>query len=100
MRDSVSNNLTACYAILWGQLTNALKNEIKQVSGFSTIEKQRNAIGLISLITITCNQTTKIDHYATRLLESTQAVYDLSGNKMSLGDFHKAFTAKHKMAVH
>ena len=99
MKDTVQKNLTACYAILWGQLTDGLRNEIKRVGGFATIEKQRDAIGLFGMITLTCNKTTKIDHYATRLLESMQAVYDLSGNKMSLGDFHKAFTAKHKTAV-
>ena len=99
MKDTLEKNLTACYAIIWGQMSNTLRNQVCREATFKNIEDERDAPGLFNLIGLICNKTTTITHYPTRMLEALQLVLTLSGDKMNLADYYKYFVAKRKMGI-
>jgi hypothetical protein len=96
MNATVKKNLTACYAILWGQMTTILQNHMKRDPSYGVIDGKRDAPALLALMNDVCNKTSNIDHYMTRSMEALYSITQLSGTKMSLGDYYKHFVSKRK----
>ena len=94
--DLLLKNLTACYAIIWGQLTENLKNHLRRDSTFADIHAQRNSPELFALMGSICTRTVGIDHAASKVMDHLYSIMTLSGDKMGLSDFYKQFIAKMK----
>jgi uncharacterized LabA/DUF88 family protein len=92
MMQTLNKNLTSCYAIFWG-------HQLKRESTYKQIDIDRDAPELFALITTVCNKTSNIDHYMMRSIDSLYSITELSGSKMSLGDFYKHFVAKRRTAT-
>ena len=93
---SVHKNLSSCYAIIWDQMTNPLKNKLRADDDFRNIEDEKNACKLWTLISKVCNKVTGIDDFSTRLFDSLYSIIELSGNKMSLSDYYDHFLERRK----
>eukprot|EP00536_Pseudo-nitzschia_multiseries_P010272 jgi/Psemu1/25476/gm1.25476_g len=79
----VNQNLTSCYAIIWGQLTQTLRNKIKAESDFDNIDNEKNSPKLFALVTKICNQTATIDHQPTAIVTSLYTMIGLNGLNMT-----------------
>ena len=55
------------------------------------IDAKQDGSALLALISDVCNKTSNIDHYMTRSMEALYSITQLSGSKMSLGDYYKRF---------
>lgn len=93
---SVHKNLSSCYAIIWDQMTNPLKNKLKADDEFRIIEEEKDACKLWTLISKICNKVTSIDDFSTRLFDSLYSIIELTGNKMSLSDYYDHFVERRK----
>ena len=98
LTDTLHKNLTACYGIIWGQMTLGLQNQIKREKKYKTVEAERNAPGLYALLTLVCQRTTTNEQFATSMIDTLYAITELSGDKMSLGEYYNHFCAKRKVA--
>jgi hypothetical protein len=78
MKATVKKNLTACYAILWGQMTTTLQNHVKRDPSYGVIDGKRDAPALLALMNDVCNKTKNIDHYMTRSMEALYSITQLS----------------------
>ena len=91
-------NLSSCYAIIWGQCSNSLKNRIKAHTLYKTTDKTKDSCSLFKIITTICNRVSTIDHVPTSFVESLYSLMGMSGDKMSLSDYYEHFTARRKAA--
>ena len=91
-------NLSSCYAIIWGQCSNSLKNRIKAHTLYKTTDKTKDSCSLFKIITTICNRVSTIDHVPTSFVESLYSLMDMSGDKMSLSDYYEHFTARRRAA--
>ena len=91
-------NLSSCYAIIWGQCSNSLKNRIKAHTLYKTTDKTKDSCSLFKIITTICNRVSTIDHVPTSFVESLYSLMDMSGDKMSLSDYYEHFTAGRRAA--
>ena len=98
MKATLNKNLTACYAIIWGQMNDTLQNHVKRDPSYAAIDATRNGPELLTLVSNVCNKTSNIDHFMTRSTDALYAITQLSGTKMSLGDYYKHFVSKRKTA--
>ena len=92
-------NLSSCYAIIWGQCTNTLKNKIKADPKYSTADSTKNSCNLFKIITEICNRVSTIDHVPTRYVESLYSIIGISGDKMGLSDYYEHFSARRKASA-
>ena len=96
---SVHKNLTTCYGIIWDQMTTALQNQLRRDSSFKTIELEQSSPKLFMLLSDICNKSSDVDHFMTRSVESLYGITNLSGNRMSIAEYHKLFVAKRNIAA-
>ena len=89
-------NLSSCYAIIWGQCSNSLKNRIKADPDYATADDTKDSCNLFAIITKICNRVSTIDHVPTSFVESLYSLMNISGDKMSLSDYYEHFTARRK----
>eukprot|EP00536_Pseudo-nitzschia_multiseries_P014327 jgi/Psemu1/38275/gm1.38275_g len=82
----VNQNLTSCYAIIWGQLTQTLRNKIKAESDFDKIDNAKNSPKLFTLVTKIFNQTATIDHQPTAIITSLYTMIGLNGLNMTFSN--------------
>jgi len=99
MHHNLQKNLTTCYTIIWDQMTTGLQNQLKRDSRYKTIHMNQDAMSLFELLSDVCNKSTDIDHFMNRTMDTLYGVLQLSGNKMSLGEYYKVFNAKRKSAM-
>eukprot|EP00536_Pseudo-nitzschia_multiseries_P018072 jgi/Psemu1/54022/gm1.54022_g len=95
-----TNMLSACYTIIWGQLTLNLQNKIKADPDYAKVEVKKDAPKLYKLVAKLCNKaTTSIDHVPTSQVELVvYSILKLSGNKTSLSDYYDTFTEHRRNA--
>ena len=91
-------NLSSCYAIIWGQCSNSLKNRIKAHTLYKATNNTKDSCSLFKIITKICNRVSTIDHVPTSFVESLYSLMDMSGDKMSLSDYYEHFTARRRAA--
>ena len=61
--EQVTKNISACYGILWGQMTHSLRNKIKSGPGYKVVSEQCDTLELFIMLEKVCNLTSSIDDY-------------------------------------
>ena len=94
----VETNLSACYTIIWGQMTRPLQNRIKAHPEYAEMRDTHDAIALLKLVVTICNTATTIDHYESRLVDCLYSILTFSGDKMTLGEYYEHFQERIRLA--
>ena len=66
------------------------------VSSFTYIRETKDAVRLLGLVDKACNMTSKIEHFATQLCESTCILQELRGSKLTLSKYYDHFKQRIK----
>ena len=94
----IETNLSACYTIIWGQMTRPLQNRIKAHPEYADMRNTHDAIALLNLVVTICNTATTIDHYESRLVDCIYSILTFSGDKMTLGEYYEHFQERIRLA--
>lgn len=94
---TLRKNLTACYAIIWGQMTITLKNQIKSEAGFKAIQNTSDGPSLLKLVLEISNRGSTIDHFPTRIVDTLMSLLQLHGdNFTNLSEYYDNFASRSK----